>query len=328
MVLIVSQKADLSTCEVMDWVRYFNHECVRINVDEDLLKSLHFDIHDLENLALYFEDEIIKLEDIKGYWYRRGGIPKYYQKKDTLPEFFNTSQIKSKVYQHLKSEDHSLNVFLHYVFENGENKVLGNKKTADICKLVQLDKATRVGFKVPKSIVTSEKRYLKKFKETHGEIITKGVQEVILTQDDDNRYFGYTEGVSDEVIDSLPDHFFPSFFQEKIEKQYELRVFYLNGVCYSMAIFSQNDQQTETDFRKYNRDKENRRIPYQLPNDIAEKVHALMQSLKLHTGSLDLIYSVDNEYVYLEVNPVGQFGMVSDPCNYQLEKKIAQYLIS
>ena len=32
--------------------------------------------------------------------------------------------------------------------------------------------------------------------------------------------------------------------------------------------------------------------------------------------------------VFLEVNPVGQFGMVSLPCNYQLEKRIAQYLIA
>jgi hypothetical protein len=34
------------------------------------------------------------------------------------------------------------------------------------------------------------------------------------------------------------------------------------------------------------------------------------------------------EYVFLEVNPIGQFGMVSAPCNYNLEKKIAQYLIN
>jgi hypothetical protein len=31
--------------------------------------------------------------------------------------------------------------------------------------------------------------------------------------------------------------------------------------------------------------------------------------------------------VFLEVNPTGQYGMVSDPCNYYLDKKIAEYLI-
>ena len=34
------------------------------------------------------------------------------------------------------------------------------------------------------------------------------------------------------------------------------------------------------------------------------------------------------EFVFLEVNPVGQFGWVSKNCNYYLEKKIALKLIN
>ena len=52
-----------------------------------------------------------------------------------------------------------------------------------------------------------------------------------------------------------------------------------------------------------------------------------MKKLKLETGSLDFIKTTDDRLVFLEVNPVGQFGMVSSPCNYYLEKKIAEYLI-
>jgi hypothetical protein len=35
----------------------------------------------------------------------------------------------------------------------------------------------------------------------------------------------------------------------------------------------------------------------------------------------------DGREVFLEVNPVGQFGMVSRPCNYQLERKVAELLL-
>jgi D-alanine-D-alanine ligase-like ATP-grasp enzyme len=52
-----------------------------------------------------------------------------------------------------------------------------------------------------------------------------------------------------------------------------------------------------------------------------------MRLTNLDCGSIDLIYSTDEKYYFLEVNPVGQFGMVSYPCNYQLEKKIAIELI-
>jgi len=37
---------------------------------------------------------------------------------------------------------------------------------------------------------------------------------------------------------------------------------------------------------------------------------------------LDLIYSKENEYAFLEINPVGQFGMVSYLCNYHLRQFI------
>jgi glutathione synthase/RimK-type ligase-like ATP-grasp enzyme len=51
-----------------------------------------------------------------------------------------------------------------------------------------------------------------------------------------------------------------------------------------------------------------------------------MTDLCLDTGSIDIVRTTDGRYVFLEVNPVGQFGMVSVPCNYNLELKVAKYL--
>lgn len=51
-----------------------------------------------------------------------------------------------------------------------------------------------------------------------------------------------------------------------------------------------------------------------------------MKTIGLDTGSLDFVYSSDKKFYFLEVNPVGQFGMVSRPCNYNLELKVAQFL--
>jgi hypothetical protein len=52
-----------------------------------------------------------------------------------------------------------------------------------------------------------------------------------------------------------------------------------------------------------------------------------MYHLRLETGSIDLIHTPDGRDVFLEVNPVGQFGMVSIPCNYGLERKVADLLM-
>ena len=68
-------------------------------------------------------------------------------------------------------------------------------------------------------------------------------------------------------------------------------------------------------------------MPYKLPLLVEKKLNRLMRKLKLNTGSIDLIKSIDNQYIFLEVNPSGQFGMVEDACNYNLHELVAASLI-
>lgn len=132
--------------------------------------------------------------------------------------------------------------------------------------------------------------------------------------------------VTEDDLQNLSDHFFPSLFQKLIEKDFEIRTFYFFGVCYSMAIFSQKDEQTKLDFRNYNYNHPNGNIPFLLPNEIVSKVQRLFKSLKLNTGSIDFIYC-KGYYYFLEINPVGQYGMVDYPCNYDLDNIIVKKLI-
>jgi glutathione synthase/RimK-type ligase-like ATP-grasp enzyme len=95
-----------------------------------------------------------------------------------------------------------------------------------------------------------------------------------------------------------------------------------------MAIFSQLDMQTSIDFRNYNLTKPNRTVPFKLPAHVESKLIQLMSILGQKTGSIDIIVTDEKEFVFLEVNPVGQYGMVSYPCNYELNMKMAEYLVT
>jgi D-alanine-D-alanine ligase-like ATP-grasp enzyme len=95
-----------------------------------------------------------------------------------------------------------------------------------------------------------------------------------------------------------------------------------------MAIFSQANEKTRIDFRHYDREKPNRTVPYILPEAIEDKLLQFMNELKLASGSIDMLVDQQYNYYFLEVNPIGQFSQVSLPCNYYLEKKIAEYLIT
>ena len=126
---------------------------------------------------------------------------------------------------------------------------------------------------------------------------------------------------------NIPTKFSPSLFQGYIEKEYELRIFFLDDSFYSMVIFSQSNEKTKIDFRNYDIEKPNRVCPYSLPKKIERKITKLMNTIGLNTGSIDMIKSTDGNYYFLEVNPSGQFGMTGIPCNYDLYEKVASYLI-
>ncbi|MBK7690075.1 MAG: hypothetical protein IPJ31_02800 [Bacteroidetes bacterium] len=117
-----------------------------------------------------------------------------------------------------------------------------------------------------------------------------------------------------------------SCFQVR-SKKIEIRTFFLLGKFYSMAIFSQQNEKTKIDFRHYDFERPNRTVPFKLPVVIEKRIERLMRKLKLSSGSLDIIYTLDGEYIFLEVNPIGQFDWLARSCNYPIEKQIAKELI-
>jgi glutathione synthase/RimK-type ligase-like ATP-grasp enzyme len=108
---------------------------------------------------------------------------------------------------------------------------------------------------------------------------------------------------------------------------YELRIFFLGEKYFPMAIFSQGNRNTEVDYRHYDEKKENRAVPYVLPNDLENKLKRLMMKIGLNSGSIDIIVDDNYDYIFLEVNPVGQFEWLSANCNYFIEREIAKYIV-
>jgi hypothetical protein len=65
-----------------------------------------------------------------------------------------------------------------------------------------------------------------------------------------------------------------------------------------------------------------------LPKHIEEKLILIMDRMSFNTGSIDMIYDLEGNYIFLEINPVGQYGMTSVPCNYNLDFEIAKSLMN
>jgi len=201
------------------------------------------------------------------------------------------------------------------------------KKPSVFSKIEILNQANKIGLNIPKTLITNDKLKLIEFyHQNNKSIITKSIGEARHVKYKNNVFTLATHTIKN--IELLPLNFSPSLFQEYIDKEIEIRVFYLDKKCYSMAIFSQNNEKTKLDFRNYDDKNPNRFVPYKLPEMQEKIITTFMESIGLNTGSLDLIKSVvDGKFYFLEVNPFGQFGMTSKPCNYNLHKKVADFLI-
>ncbi|MEX0596877.1 MAG: grasp-with-spasm system ATP-grasp peptide maturase, partial [Candidatus Paceibacterota bacterium] len=164
-------------------------------------------------------------------------------------------------------------------------------------------------------------------KELHSNnLISKAIGNSAMIRDGNQLLVSYTNSIDKEDLKYIGEKFSPSLFQNKIAKKYEVRAFYIEGAIYSMAIFSQRDSQTRIDFRRYNYSNPNRVTCFKLPKNVEDKLIRVAQQFQLNAASFDLIKTLDGDYVFLEVNPGGQFEMTSKPCNYFLEKIVAEQL--
>lgn len=322
MILIISSQDDISTNDVIDWLLYFQQDFLRISAG-DSVKILDYTIYDngKEDALLEIKGDSYLISQISSIWYRRSWITFDEIKVDfdnkMVAKVFN-NQLADE-YSHLKKQ---VEILLN-------SKMLNSQKDNYLSKIEILSIAKKVGLKIPNTIITRSRSTLIRFVQEHKNgIITKNYSPGIFLKFQDFLIGGYTTMVTENEIENLPAEFMPMLFQELIEKSFELRIFYLNGDFYSSAIFSQNDEKTKIDFRNYNDEKPNRTPPFNLPNEMKYKLTNLMNLLELNSGSIDLLVDKHGEMVFLEINPIGQFAQVSNPCNYRIEKKIAESLIN
>lgn len=313
MILIISDSNDRSTSDIIQWLNFYKKKFIRVN-GSDIVKLNQIAINS-GKISINKNGAIINFNSIKSIWYRRGDFR--FEEESKI-----TSKKKSFEKIYLKNEIQIIKDYLQFTIKT--KKHLNDFYTTSINKLQALQLAKNSGLLIPDTLVTSRRNDLKAFASKHQAIITKPAFESPLYLDENMKF--YTSVVTKEDINNLPETFFMSLFQNCLDKKYELRIFYMDGICNSMAIFSQNDEQTNVDFRNYKGNKPNRKAPFKLPEDLSKKIDHFMKSADLNCGSIDIVVTNTNEYVFLEVNPVGQFGMVSFPCNYKIEQKIATYL--
>jgi len=179
----------------------------------------------------------------------------------------------------------------------------------------QLRRASRVGFRVPPSLATNDPDAVRRFRaECGGDIIFKPLSSPSLGADDveaadrivPNLGTTLVTDAHEDMLDSVRE--IPAFFQQYIAKRHEIRVTVIDDRVFAARIESQGDERTRIDYRDFSAE-----IEYgaeRLPAEIERMCRELVHGYGLRFGAIDLIFTPEGEYVFLENNPAGQFLFV------------------
>ena len=170
-------------------------------------------------------------------------------------------------------------------------------------KALQLAEASKAGLKTPDTLISNQPASAAAFVDQLGETVC-AIKPL------------HTSGVSDEEGYRLPlttilprGHpldsvaLAPNIFQPYIHKAAELRCVVIGDRIFSAKINSQDNDKTRTDWRAGECTHEH----FPLPAQIEASIRGLMEGFGINFASLDMIVTPEGDYVFLELNPNGQW---------------------
>lgn len=190
-------------------------------------------------------------------------------------------------------------------------------------KLVQLRCAQRAGLRVPRTVVGNDPDEVHAlWQACGGQLVTKMLTPVTRSMGPPPAAV-YTRTLSAADLEDLDGlALSPMIFQERIDKQRELRVVYVAGQLFVGALDA-----TADDWRTPR--PAGAASPWQtdaLPDDIAARLTATMRALGLGFGVADILRARDGSHAFLEINPVGEWGMLERELGLPIADAIAEQL--
>jgi hypothetical protein len=197
-------------------------------------------------------------------------------------------------------------------------------------KASQLRLAAELGFELPPTLVTnSREEFLDFYNQHNGNIVSKLVGPAFdWTLAEAARVIRYTEVVSKRDVgyaDSI--QYCPMILQAYVPKRLELRITVVGRQVFAAEIHSQQTHHTRHDWRRY--DLSNTpHFPHDLPLEVERRCLRLVERLELCYGAIDMVLTPDGRYVFIEINPTGQYLWIEDEAGLPISAAICDFLMA
>jgi glutathione synthase/RimK-type ligase-like ATP-grasp enzyme len=193
-------------------------------------------------------------------------------------------------------------------------------------KAYGLSAAAALGFELPPTLVTNSPARFRAFYRQHNGNVVSKVASSAFHRAVGETYCRYTEVVSRRDVGySESIRLAPVIFQAYVPKLLELRVTVVGASVFAAEIHSQATNRTRHDWRRYDLLQTPHR-PHELPADLRDRCVRLVAAQGLCYGAIDLILTPDGRYVFVELNPNGQYLWIEEQTGLPITDAICDLL--
>lgn len=247
-------------------------------------------------------DRIIEKRQVHSIYYRKPRLPdlQYYE----------------KAYHNMIAKD--IIAVINGLVDEFDGKVLTKpyilRKIEN--KVYQLLYAEKNQFLIPNSFIGNDGLQASRFIKPQSIIKPIGTGKLISGNHCELYQTSYFKELDEDI--SLT----PIYLQEYIEKSYEVRLTWINDTVFPVKIVSADKLDWRKDYNGH------QYSMIECPTSILEKCRKMLLDFELTFGAFDFIVNEKNEWIFLEVNPNGQWQWLESALNIGISGKIIEYLSS
>lgn len=321
-ILLISTKVDMATDHVALKLRDLGASFYRINTEElPLLASSSISVErsHASSWSWATASREINLDSVRSIWFRRHRLP-------VMPPEVAAHDAEYC----LRESDWFLKGAL-YSRTASSPPVRWMSPPANIqlaeSKIYQLTVASSHGLAVPDTLVSNDAGRIRRFfEEKGGEIVAKPLRLGYFDYGDHQTGVFTSRVALDDLSEDAPLRMAPVIYQEMIPKLFDIRITVVGQRVFAAAIDSQSEPSATLDWRRT----ENEDLPHsthELPGPVQKACLSYMSALGLDFGALDFVLTPQSEYVFLEVNPNGQWVWIEEKLGFPISEAIATRLL-
>jgi glutathione synthase/RimK-type ligase-like ATP-grasp enzyme len=320
MILIVTNKDDSHVDFVLPEIEKLGEIVCRLNT-EDFPKNIEVTLTPIDEQcfgAITTPAGEFNLSSIRSVWYRR-----------PLPPDIDLGITQEQYRVFAKNEIRSVlnGIFLYldclWVSRPESIRLAENK-------IFQLRVAKSHGFNIPLTLITSNPVEAKLFcQRLKGGVVVKALSGTVIRGVDGQKELVYTHLVKGNdlaFIDTVS--VCPILLQEYVSKAVELRITVIGEQVFAASINSQENEHSKVDWRKGIDSGVLRYTACNIPNSVERACINLVKSLHLQFGAIDMIKTPEDNYVFLEINPNGQWAWIELATGLPIRAALVDLLLS